>query len=64
MTTAASCVIGGLTNATTYSVSVYAINAAGHSQSSATQSATPFTVPNPPTAVSASLNSIDQLVAT
>ncbi|MFI5035893.1 MAG: fibronectin type III domain-containing protein [Acidimicrobiales bacterium] len=62
--TTTSCVIGGLTNGTVYTVSVDALNAAGHSASSAVQVATPFTVSGPPTGASASLTSTDQLVVT
>jgi titin len=44
-----SCNITGLTNGTTYSVNVLAINAAGSSSTSDTTDATPLTVPDAPT---------------
>ncbi len=52
--TSSSIVITGLTNGTSYPVSIRAVNAAGSGTSSATQNATPnapSNVPNPPTSL-------------
>lgn len=49
--TAASCSIAGLTNGTSYDVSVVAHNAAGDSLASSAIAATPYTTPDTPTDV-------------
>ena len=48
-TTTLGCTIDGLTNGTSYTVSVVATNDAGNSASSSTAAAAPFTNPNAPT---------------
>ena len=52
--TVTSCTIGGLTNGTTYSVTVRATNAIGSSPESGPWTATPRSVPTPPRNVTAS----------
>ena len=51
--TATSATVTGLTNGTSYSFTVVATNAVGNSPSSGSLSATPRTIPNAPTGVSA-----------
>ncbi|MCL7408453.1 fibronectin type III domain-containing protein [Marivivens donghaensis] len=55
-TTSTSFTISGLTNGTTYSVKVRAVNGVGDGLASSAISATPITVPNAPTSLSAILS--------